>query len=227
MEIQMKILFTTALLAASLAAADATHAGVIFDSQALATCGFCVNETRNAQGNYGAVLRFSSDVIATDIGIYSSVDQAQDIEFVIFDSKFDGGSGAVLFSETKAYPITSAQYLYTGLIQFTFQAGHTYDVGILGNGRTLTGKWIAYSDLSQGPITEIANNANIDNFASPRTGGYAGVSPFLQIHAPDPGVPEPATWAMLVLGLGGLGVAMRRRSAQFAQRKLQNIVSIN
>lgn len=217
----MKSFFAAALLAASLAATDITHAGVIFDSQALATCGPCVNETRAAQTNYAAVLRFSSDVTATDIGVYSSVDQAQDVEFVIFDSKFDGGSGAVLFSETKAYPVSSAQYLHTGPIHFTFQARHTYDVGILGNGASLTGEWIAYADLSQGPITEIANNANINNFASPSTGGYAGVSPFVQISAPDPGVPEPATWAMLILGLGGVGAAMRSRSAQSAQRKPQ------
>ena len=28
-----------------------------------------------------------------------------------------------------------------------------------------------------------------------------------------PGVPEPATWAMLILGLGAVGVCLRRRRA--------------
>lgn len=28
---------------------------------------------------------------------------------------------------------------------------------------------------------------------------------------PTPGVPEPATWAMMLAGLGGVGFAMRRR----------------
>jgi hypothetical protein len=30
------------------------------------------------------------------------------------------------------------------------------------------------------------------------------------------GVPEPTTWAMMLVGVGGLGVAMRRRQAQTA-----------
>jgi hypothetical protein len=29
-----------------------------------------------------------------------------------------------------------------------------------------------------------------------------------------PGVPEPATWAMMLLGFGGLGATLRRRRAQ-------------
>jgi hypothetical protein len=33
-----------------------------------------------------------------------------------------------------------------------------------------------------------------------------------RLDAPLPGVPEPATWAMMLLGLGALGVAMRRRT---------------
>ncbi len=32
----------------------------------------------------------------------------------------------------------------------------------------------------------------------------------------DAGVPEPATWAMLILGFGAVGVALRRRQAAFA-----------
>ena len=30
------------------------------------------------------------------------------------------------------------------------------------------------------------------------------------------GVPEPATWAMLLMGFGGLGAALRRRRVQIA-----------
>ena len=39
-------------------------------------------------------------------------------------------------------------------------------------------------------------------------GGYDGVISF------SPGVPEPATWALMILGLGAVGVAMRRNRRQ-------------
>ncbi len=32
---------------------------------------------------------------------------------------------------------------------------------------------------------------------------------------PTPGIPEPSTWAMMLLGFGGLGAMLRRRRAQF------------
>ena len=31
-----------------------------------------------------------------------------------------------------------------------------------------------------------------------------------------PGVPEPATWAMMILGLGGVGATLRRRRSAMA-----------
>ena len=34
------------------------------------------------------------------------------------------------------------------------------------------------------------------------------------IFSSAPGVPEPATWAMMLLGFGGIGMAMRRRRSK-------------
>jgi hypothetical protein len=58
--------------------------------------------------------------------------------------------------------------------------------------------------------------------------GLASQSSYLNIHTiAFPGgeirgfltaVPEPATWAMLVLGFGGIGAAMRRRRSSHAKR---------
>ncbi|MES2904893.1 MAG: PEPxxWA-CTERM sorting domain-containing protein [Pseudomonadota bacterium] len=90
------------------------------------------------------------------------------------------------------------------------------------------------------------NGGQVFNFASALTGGSnffgfvgidgqtianvsatlvgGGVGDFRQIRldgfAATPAVPEPGTWAMMLIGFGGMGVAMRRRrrtGAQFAQ----------
>ena len=50
----------------------------------------------------------------------------------------------------------------------------------------------------------IGKDGYLSSFASTSTGTFGGVV----TAAP---VPEPATWAMMLVGFGGLGVAMRSR----------------
>jgi hypothetical protein len=57
-------------------------------------------------------------------------------------------------------------------------------------------------------ISAVTDNidAAVDNFAITPRGGAL----------PEGGVPEPATWAMMLLGFGGAGAALRRRRAAAA-----------
>jgi PEP-CTERM motif len=218
----MKIKTSTALALAALAAAaiaGPAAADVLFDSHALgeplcAAGGSCDSETRSSDANYAAVLQFSADVTVDRIGVWSSVDQTGFVKFVIFDSALNGGTGDLLFSQTKAYFQNLDQtFLYTDDMSFTFQSGHTYDVGIVGwleGDATLTGRWIAHQDIISGPVHEISRNANIGPFADPQTGGYSGVSPWVELDTAG-GVPEPASWALMIGGFGLAGAALRRR----------------
>jgi len=63
------------------------------------------------------------------------------------------------------------------------------------------------------PLTSVADQCNALNNGSP----YAGWpnSGFWTASFPvSAGVPEPATWAMMLLGFGAIGFAMRRRRKQ-------------
>jgi hypothetical protein len=55
----------------------------------------------------------------------------------------------------------------------------------------------------------------VDN-VSVQFGTAGGLTSNFEVAAATPGVPEPATWAMMILGMGGIGYSMRRRRATLA-----------
>lgn len=117
-----------------------------------------------------------------------------------------GGSGGT-FLEPKLEGLNSNtgvinfNTLLTGLTIFGFHAGGAGDGG--------QGTFFFSFDAGAGTdvitITDRLNSnaTGLSNAALFRTGGGREV----------PGVPEPATWAMLLLGFGALGFSMRRRNS--------------
>jgi hypothetical protein len=206
----MKTTLSRCAIAAFLLGTSAlAHATVVFDSS-LGAYGTTTSETRGSDRNYAAVLSFSHDVKVSQIGVFTTVDNAQDIKFLVFDSASAGGTGALLLSDQKSFAQNTTQtFVYSDLIDFTFLANHTYDVGILGSTGTLTGFW-GIGNYVQNGITGFSNNANISHFNAPTTGDYAGVLPYIQLVTADAKVPEPVSAALFGLGLAGLACARRK-----------------
>jgi PEP-CTERM motif-containing protein len=105
----------------------------------------------------------------------------------------------------------------------------TIDFNTLLNGATYIGvHWGkgkgGPGDCCSGGVTgfyrlDLANNANLDkiwtNFASTNSGAvlFKTQPPCVRGCDNNPGgdVPEPASWAMMIIGFGGVGALMRRR----------------
>lgn len=70
---------------------------------------------------------------------------------------------------------------------------------------TLTCGSVETFAITNVPIIALALNTITINGISRGLGSYGGQASF------TPGVPEPATWAMMLIGFGATGVALRRR----------------
>ena len=64
-----------------------------------------------------------------------------------------------------------------------------------------------------------ATALNIAGNTGTQTGGFSGSLAFVPNAVP--GVPEPGTWAMMLLGFGALGMAMRRKQATTVRARIR------
>ncbi|MBL8556675.1 MAG: PEP-CTERM sorting domain-containing protein [Phenylobacterium sp.] len=87
-----------------------------------------------------------------------------------------------------------------------------------GGGGTGTSGQIAHSAAffppNNGPLTfdSIYASFTIDQLSAPATLDYSGIS-YTLFDIGAGGVPEPGTWALMILGFGGAGAMLRRRQA--------------
>jgi hypothetical protein len=115
-------------------------------------------------------------------------------------------------------------FVSTPFTPFTLTAGQTYFIGgrdLLNDGDGyITGLSFIQTDPA---ITFVgaARSAAASGFAFPSivtTGARGRIGPNFKFDVipdapvdPGPGVPEPATWAMMILGFGAAGAVLRRR----------------
>lgn len=142
---------------------------------------------------------------------------------LLFD--FSGPSGTAMF-QLDSNPTPDFSQTFIGSDQFSFNNVAGTFGGVAGTASTISFGNGLFSNLS---IT--APNLGFTQFTNPTlftgspnnptflTGSFTLINPFfgngnltISPASVAGAVPEPATWAMMLVGLGAIGFAMRRRS---------------
>jgi opacity protein-like surface antigen len=142
---------------------------------------------------------------------------------LVFD--FSGPSGTAVF-QLDSNPTPDFSQTFLGSDQFSFDNVAGVFGGVAGTAST-----ISFGDGIFSSLSITAANLGFTQFSAPTlftgspndptflTGSYTLVNPFfgngalsISPAAVTGAVPEPATWAMMLIGLGGIGFAIRRRS---------------
>ena len=130
----------------------------------------------------------------------------------------DGSLGALVFSLSDLSTFTSAEFNILASVggPVTLSAYDASNMLLASLSSTLSGSGQNYYGFladSSTPITSIGimagPNTVISSIGQFRVGGISSVA--------EP-VPEPGTWAMLLVGFGALGFAMRRRKSNYGLR---------
>jgi hypothetical protein len=127
-----------------------------------------------------------------------------------------GDTGITNPTFTDTFTFTLPTGLASSTVSSTFQGattdvnftsvtldGHTFTVGDNGKNEF---RFIDNLPVTSGTQTLIVSGTSAGN------GSFAGTIAF----APNRAVPEPASWALMILGFGGIGATLRRRQARLA-----------
>lgn len=215
----MKLLIASVALAAI--AAGGTQAAPTFVNggfEAGASTGWDLMTAANTPGwtiNYGTGSSFPRlNLNIASGGPYGANNEGR--QFATIGGTEDGGTSSLAqsvsgFTAGKTYTLTwlqSSEYTSSDVLNVSFLAGSA-----TASGNFTSNPFPGGSQFWQGWQTESMNfvpNATSVTFSFHSFGSNyeVGVDNFLISGA---GVPEPAAWALMLLGFGGLGVALRER----------------
>jgi PEP-CTERM motif len=201
-ELSMTHSVLTGALAAALSLATLpASAAVIFD---LSPTNFTSYRTPDSGPGQGVSVTTST--IINGFSFFAALPNGGDVKFMIWDST----NNTLLFSETDSFaPSNTESWISTTPISFDLVAGDTYWFGVIADNYLNVGYIYPPPSYSTNGLTAIATgNSNYVGFDSPSFAGNAFTSIGLQLSA----VPEPTTWAMMLLGFAGFGFVGYRTS---------------
>lgn len=153
-----------------------------------------------------SLIQVTSSQTINAFGLDVDLNSPGNLQFTIFNNQ----NGNVLYqSAYKAFADTGPGYKLSDAFNFTFLPGITY--GLTAQSSVDANYGYSLGAFTNGAFTFLGTNSNIGGaFGSPSYSANSGggnISAAIVTAA----VPEPATWALMILGMGAVGFAMRRR----------------
>jgi PEP-CTERM motif len=207
------------IVSAALALAGSAQASVLYNSPSSGFDNGFSYITTNQQFQ-AAADSFTLGAPATVVGVQfdswtAPGDTVQSVDWVIWDLMPNTGGNGILAAGNAA--VTSAHYVVNlpgldiNIDQFSIPA-MSLAAGVywleLFNAQTDGGTLVGW-DATQNSQSFFTNTSGAQ---SPNTFEILGADPD-RGGGPDGGVPEPATWALLIAGFASVGVALRRSRA--------------
>ncbi len=195
--------------ASTLCPANASAATVIFN--ALDTTN-AFNTVRSGNEGPLGVTTFTNATTISGFGVLNAMSTAGTQTFYIFNQD----TGATLYqSVAKAFggdgstAISANTYKLTDSLLFTFLPGVRYAIGSTASVRT--GYYVASGAATQNGITVAAGNSNVSNSRIIPSQACCSTGIQLFADAVTPAIPEPNTWALMMVGFAMVGGAARYR----------------
>lgn len=158
----------------------------------------------------GVVFTPTADIILTDVALYQNLTNVILNYSLSLATNSTGsvGGGAVLQSGSTMANTSGLEFINFSLTPTTLNAGTYYFLDF--NFQGTSNENFFYNQLEPQPYGQ-AGFSGIDGTAFGDTTNFVIPRIRLTTISAVTAVPEPSTWAMMLLGLGATGVAIRRR----------------
>jgi len=204
----MRRLVIAMACAASMVFAGSAHAAILFDSGVPTICG-CTSLDKNQW--LGADLDFSSPVTITGVEGFVTVAVSGSVNVAIY-SVTDFLPDTPIFSTSVNFPATSGSWLGDVALNVPLAAGRYWLGFTIDPSSSLNAYMLSYPPVATLVPFRDVPAAEWRLAGQPIGWRISGEgAPAIPVIFPDASIPEPRMWAMLLLGFGLIGGALRVR----------------
>ena len=164
---------------------------------------FSTNSNDGYAAGRGVMFRATANFLLSDVAIYQNL-QGKQLTFSLINAT---AGGTLVWSGSQMVTTEGLEFIHFALpTPVTLNAGEMYYLDFAFEGPSLQN---FYYNEGVSPSYSAAGFDSINGALDGDTGNT--VIPRIELNGEPGAIPEPATWALLIVGFGGAGAMLRRR----------------